>query len=40
MTGRVKQYLMAGKYSFGDIITETQPTSGYNKAIIKIQNDN
>lgn len=33
MTGRAKRYLTASKHGFGDVITETQPESGYNKAI-------
>ena len=33
MTGRAKRYLTASKHGLGDVITETQPESGYNKAI-------
>ena len=39
MTGRAKRYLTASKHGLGDVITETQPESGYNKAIKKNKED-
>ena len=39
MTGRAKRYLTASKHGLGDVITETQPESGYNKAIKEKQGD-
>lgn len=39
MTGRAKRYLTASKHGLGDVITETQPESGYNKAIKENKED-
>ena len=39
MTGRAKRYLTASKHGLGDVITETQPESGFNIGIKKNKED-